>query len=376
MNIDLIANDGSPIGVIPPDVFGKGVGGAELAMVNLMATFAARGHKVTVFNDPVKEAKFDDGVTYRSRRHFNARAQGKRDVLIVFRSPNPLLVGAKVNLRKVWWSTDQHTVGNFKVLSQAVDFCVTISPYHTKYHLEKYGIDPKKIGHIDLGVRLNDYSDRVLWIDRGKKDDDGKPIDYKIEASQVSKIKNRMIFCSVPDRGLSILHAAWPLILAQVPDATLSITSDYRLWGAKANNAQHRLNWAGMKGVTFYGKVYRDELIKFQLESEIMPYPCIYEELFCISAAECQVAGAFPVTTPIGALSSTNEFGIKAMGDLRNPTALRENFVDRICSLATKERDYLEDRIDGMMLAARLRFDWDKIAEKWEYLFEEGRLPI
>src|SRR3990172_126349 len=136
MVIDLICNDGSPIGVIPPEIYGKGVGGAENAMMSLMEAFADRGHEVRVYNDPRGPGTYA-GVKYEPKQNFNQR--GHRDILIVFRSPNPLLVGTYAKKMKLWWSTDQYTVGSFKALSELVDFCVTISPHHTNFHLKNYG---------------------------------------------------------------------------------------------------------------------------------------------------------------------------------------------------------------------------------------------
>lgn len=354
LKIDLICNDGSPLRVTPDDIYGRGVGGAELSMMSLMEAFAKRGHEVSIYNDPDKPGIFN-GVTYLERRKFNQR--GGRDILIVFRSPNPLLVGTYAKKMKVWWSTDQYTVGNFKALSELVDFCVTISPYHTNFHLKNYGVDPKKIGHIDLGVRLGDY-------------------ELAVEDGPIERVKNRLIYCSVPDRGLAILHSSWPLIRREVPNASLTITSDYTLWGVGANDSQHRLNWAGMAGVSYRGNVPRTELVKLQLEAEIMAYPCTYEELFCVAVAECQVTGAMPFTTGIGSLPTTNEFGIVVSGNLHNPATLREAFVDRIAALLTKDRELLEAKIAQMRVAAKIRFDWNRIAERWEYLFENGRLSL
>jgi glycosyltransferase involved in cell wall biosynthesis len=347
MKIDLICNDGSPLGVTPEDIHSRGVGGAEMAMMSLMEAFARRDHKVCVYNDPRPPGVYG-GVEYQTRKSFNPRAA--RDVLIVFRSPNPLLIGALAKKFKVWWSTDQYTVGSFKSLSALVDYCVTISPYHTDYHKKTYGIPEDRIGHIDLGVRLDDYN------------------------QDVKKIENRLIYCSVPDRGLMILHAAWPLIKREVPNASLTITSDYTLWGVGANDVHHRLNWAGMAGVTYLGKVSRAELVKLQMEAEVHAYPCTYEELFCLSVAECQVAGAYPVTTGLGALPTTNAYGLCVKGELTNPMTLQNNFVDRIASLLRAERPYLEQARKTMIVAARMRFNWDTIAGRWETLFEEGKL--
>ncbi|MCK5603904.1 glycosyltransferase family 4 protein [Candidatus Pacearchaeota archaeon] len=347
MKIDLIANDGSPLGVTPPDIYGRGIGGAELSMMNLMETFAARDHEVRVYNDPIRGGLYD-GVEYIDRKKFNPREA--RDILIIFRSPNPLMIGALAKEMKIWWSMDQYTIGSFASLAELVDYAVTISPYHTKYHIDTYNIPADKIGHIDLGVRLSDYE------------------------QEVKKIEGRMIFCSIPDRGLPILHAAWPLIHREVPQASLRITSDYTLWGAQSNVSNHRLNWSGLDGVKFLGNIPRNELVKLQLEAEIMPYPCVYQELFCISAAECQVAGTLPITTTEGALPTTNEFGITVTGDLQNPNTLQNNFVDRIVSLLREDRAYLEERRKTMSVGAKLRFDWVEIAKKWERLFEERTL--
>lgn len=350
LRIELLCNDGSPLGVIPPDIDSRGVGGAELSMMTLMEMFAKRGHLVKVFNDPRQTGEYG-GVEYLPIRFFNAR--GNRDVLIIYRSPNARAAPILAGLRKVWWSTDQFTIGNFTELSKKVDFCVTISPYHTNYHIKHWNIDPNKIGHIDLGVRIWEYED-------GRK--------------EIEKIPGRMIYCSVPDRGLKILHAAWPLIKRDAPDATLVITSDYRLWGgAGAGNTQYRLDWAGMEGVIFYGKVPRAELVKMQLEAEVLSYPCTYEELFCISAAEAQVAGALPVTTHAGALRTTNEFGIRITGDPRNPAFVRD-FANRCATLITSDRTFMETRRQSMIVAARRRFDWFTIAKQWEKLFLEGRI--
>lgn len=348
LEIHLLCNDGSPMGITPLDIEGRGVGGAELSMMTLMEVFAKRGHEVRVFNDPSKPGEYG-GVQYLPVRAYNDRTP--RDALIVFRSPNKRYHPDQMpkTVRKIWWSTDQYTIGSFKELAGQVDYVVTISPFHSNYHHQRYQIAFDKMGYIDLGVRTWEYQD------------------------EVEKIEGRLIFCSIPDRGLPILHAAWPLIKRDAPMATLAITSDYTLWGTGPNNAAHRLSWAGADDVQFLGKVPRSRLVKLQQQAEIMAYPSVYEELFCISAAECQVAGAMPITSDVGALLSTNEFGIIIPGSPKMASWV-DAFASRIVSLLTTEKEYLQTRQDSMRLGARQRFDWDVIADRWEELFEEGKL--
>ena len=350
MKIHLVANDGSPIGVTPPVIDGRGVGGAELAMMSLMQVLAGRDHEVTVYNDPKQPGTYND-VAYRPLAEFIT--EHPRDILLIFRSPNPRVFHTRIpsNQRAIFWSTDQFTIGDFHQLGQRVDYVVTISPFHTNYHHAHYGIPMTKMSHIDIGVRTWEY-----------------------EKEGVEKVANRLIYCSIPDRGLSQLLRAWPQIIEKVPDASLDITSDYRLWGTDgANNSKHRLAWMGQKGVNFLGRIPRKELIKHQQQAEIMSYPCTYDELFCISAAECQMAGALPITSDRGALTTTNEFGQIIAGNPASDLWI-ELFSNRIIETLTADRHSLQDKQLRMKTGAARRFDYEKVAQRWEELFEKGKL--
>ena len=349
LKIGLLCNDGSPIGVIPADIYGRGLGGAELSMITMMETLASRGHDVTVFNDPKTPGTYS-GVKYEMIDNY--QPGHKRDVTIIFRSPNKRYNRTRCSgsMRKIWWSTDQYTIGSFQQLAAEVDYVVTISPYHTSYHHTRYSIPLNKMSHIDLGVR-DDFSVH----------------------GEVERIPGRLIFASIPDRGLRVLHSAWPLIKRDIENASLVITSDYTLWGSGANVGGHRLMWANNEGVQYVGNVPRRDLTRLLLEAEIMAYPSVYEELFCVSAAEAQYAGAMPITSKAGALTTTNEFGLTIPGDPATESFIK-NFAKRIVDLLGVDHDHLQSRRASMMEMARRRFDWNVIAERWEELFETGRL--
>lgn len=338
LTIDLYANDGSPLNITPPDIYGRGVGGAELAMMTWAETMAKRGHKVRVYNNPKQPGDYS-GVEYLPQTAFNWRDD--RDVFIAFRSPNRYTRICRAAVR-LFWSTDQQTVGDFaRDIFPYVDRTVCISPFHVNYHIKRYEVAPEMIGYFDLGVRVEEY-------------------DQKIE-----KVPGRCIFCSVPERGLEVLRLMWPRIKERVPNASLVITSDYTLWGApNPLNQEHRLNWLHHKDVEFMGKIPRAQLVEEQLKAEVMPYPCNYEELFCISAAECQVAGAIPITSAMGALPTTNEWG----------WALPENILDgkwqeRFIEILWQEMH--EDQSE-MQEKSRARFDWQTICAQWEHLIATG----
>jgi len=337
LTLDLYCSEGSPMKLTPPDIHARGVGGAELAMMTWAETMAGRGHKVRIFNDPAQPGDYG-GVEYRPCNDFDWRQS--RDVFIVFRSPNRFTRLARAAV-KLFWSCDQYTSGNFATdIIPHVDRTVCISPFHVSYFMEKYRANPETTGYFDLGVRVEEYR------------------------QDIPKAPGRCIFCSVPDRGLAVLRMMWPKIKERVPGASLVITSDYTLWGA-ANplNHEHRLNWLGLPDVEFVGKISRERLVQEQLKAVCQPYPSSYNELFCISAAECQVANCAPITSGLGALPTTNQWGEVLPGNILDG-AWQEAFINRVCSR-------LDTGPAGSDEAAR-RFDWQTICGQWEHLIETG----
>lgn len=280
MRIEILCGGGSPDGVHLSDIYGKngrvGVGGAELALLTLCEGWVAHGYEIILYNNPKRQ----DGIFEQRNVEDFDRTDRRGDVVIFFREPTHRVTSVRRS-KKVFFSCDQYTTGDFAHFSKFVDKVVTISPYHSNYFLSRYLIENSI--SIDLPVRTWDYE---------------KPIE---------KVPNRLIFTSVPDRGLQFMSAIFPMIKEQVPDASLVITSDYRLWGA-ANpmNSQFMQMFLRMKDVEFLGAVPRERLVEEQLKAQIHLYPCVYEELFCISVAESQIAGAYPITSNFGALPTTN----------------------------------------------------------------------
>lgn len=340
MNIDLICNDGSPLGIQRTDIHGEngriGLGGAELALMTLCDGWHESGHHVRLYNNP----KNTVGQTFAQLPLDSFEPNDNRDILIIFRSPNIRSYNAKG--LKVWWSCDQYTVGSYKDFSKTVDKIVTISPFHANYFRETYEIDNTIT--IDLPVRTWEY----------------EPIE---------KVKNRLIFCSVPERGLGVLAKIYDVLLEKIPNISLAITSDYRLWGMPTGMNEHYIaKFLGKSGVRFLGAIPRGELIKEQLQAQILAYPCTYDELFCYAVAECSVAGAYPITPPIGALSTTN------MGTLLdgNPEDMnwQKQFVDEIENKLTNQ-DELENRSHRLQSRSIKRFSLDRVLNEWERVFNE-----
>jgi glycosyltransferase involved in cell wall biosynthesis len=369
LKIDIYCRDGSPLKITPPMIYGRGVGGAELSMMTWAETMAKRGHQIRVYNNPDTAGDYD-GVSYLPQSDFEPGY--RRDVLIVYRSPTPDVRNVKASV-KIHWSTDQFTMGDYaRDIVPFVDKIICISPYHMADYQGRLitalssGVWPThqnrtpnegaverntvnapldKITYIDLGVRLQDY-----------------PL-------EMEKVLNRFIFCSVPERGLTVIKQIWPRIKEALPDATLVITSDHRLWGSHSpNNHKYRLDLLSCDGIVFLGAIERHELARHQAQAQIHLFPCLYPELFCISAAECQTVGAVPITSDAGALATTNEFGFIVPGNPEDPT-WQKIYVDLVVTAAL-DQDVLIDKAKEGIKLARERFDWDRICDEWEQVIE------
>jgi len=338
MKIDVLCNDGSPLLVTEKSIYGEdgrmGVGGAELALLTLCRGWHDAGHKVTLYNDGDPS-----GSVFEHRRMDDFSPGAPRDVLIVFRSPNSR-INDGANGKIIWWSCDQRTIGDFAAFAGRVEKIVTISPHHAEYFATMYGIYDTVT--IDLPVRIWEY------------DLDTKKIPYKC------------IWNSIPDRGALQLAEVWKRVVEKVPEANLTLTSDWRLW-TNAVTAEllnpYRAAFANLPNVQYLGAVNRRELIRHELEAQIHINSNIYDELFCISIAETQVAGAYPVSSTTGAIRTTN------MGK-----AIEGNPADVTWQKAAAERvaELLQDQRRLRRLAKKLqhnalqRFSLEKILKEWE----------
>jgi glycosyltransferase involved in cell wall biosynthesis len=339
LKIDIICDNGSPLGVTELSLSGEdgriGIGGAENALLTMCRAWQFYGNTVRLYNNPNSF-----GVSSFEQCNIgDFKPEDERDILIIFRSPNERALYAKG--RKVFWSCDPYTTGDFKVLASQVDKIVTISPAHNKYFKDMYGITNGIV--IDLPVRTWEYVH-----------------------SEVEKVSHRCIFTSVPDRGLDELYSIWPLIVREVSDASLVITSDWRLWAdwqSEEAIRPRRLQWAKHPNVEYKAAIKRSDLVNIQLSADLHIYPCVFQELFCIAVAESQVAGAVPVTSDTGALATTN-MGRVIHGHPSDP-AWVEVFVKNVVEFLTNPK-LLKEKQDYVREVSRKRFSVENIIGQWE----------
>ena len=341
MKIDLICNDGSPIGVTVKDLYGEGnrgigVGGSEYALLTMCEEWHKAGYEVVLYNNPITP----EGSPFEQRNLSSFNPLGERDVLIIFRSPNTRAMGARG--LKVWWSCDQQTIGDFAGFAGSVNKIVCISPRHAEYFAQNYNIHNTTV--IDIPVRMEDFD----------------------AVDQIKKIPNRIIFTSVPGRGLDNLYHIYPHIHNAIPDVSLAITSDYRLWGVPPSNEHFISAWAGMPNTLFFGALPRRQYVEELMKSQITLYPCNYDELFCVAIAESQYASSYPITSACGALSTTNMgtvLGYDA-NNRGNDGAYANAVIEMLSNL-----DMLEVMQKQVYKLAKYRFNPSRILDEWNKVF-------
>jgi len=336
--IAIVCRDGSPLQVTEKTMRGEdgrlGVGGAELALLTMCGAWNYYGNDVILYNDP-KEIGASSFKQYPVS-DFNPR--GDQDITVFFRSPNPELA-QRTSGKNIWWSCDSYTIDDFSAFRSKVDKVVCISPHHAKYFKEMYGITDGI--SIDLPVRTWEYQDTI------------------------EKISKRCIFTSIPDRGVMELHAAWARIVKEVPEASLVITSDWRLWADWCSEEQtrhYRLSYAHQPNVSYRGAVKRSDLVRIQQEAEVHLYPSTFEEMFCISVAESQVAGVFPITSDTGALATTN-MGRVLHGNAQD-ARWQDTFVKNAVEILTDPK--LKEKQEWIREVSRKRFSIENILGQWE----------
>jgi len=119
------------------------------------------------------------------------------------------------------------------------------------------------------------------------------------------------------------------------------------------------------KGVIYRGRVGHEELALEFLSSGYWLYPCVFDEISCITAMKAQASGCWPITNKRAALAETCKFGT-FMDDSK------ENWVDDIPKSLTKARKIVNiKKRDEMKKKSLKMFSWESLAKDWNSRIRE-----
>lgn len=257
----------------------KGYGGSETAAVEMARQLhEVTGRKVIVFNG--RNVPLDcGGVEYRPAQEVvDYMAAKVPAVNICWRHTERLSLG-----KSIAWLHDMSAPGLERVDNYDMVFC--LSDFHKRFVQSLFGVPEEKIVVTRNGVNPK------RW-----------------ENADYTKVGNRVIFSSSPDRGLIQTLHVMDRVVKEIPDATLEIYygfdnlikmghSDF------VKEVQQMLNsrpWA-----TFHGNVDQARLTKEMCRSKVWLYPTVFTETYCITAIEALLSKCYPVVRNYGALPNT-----------------------------------------------------------------------
>ncbi|MCX5748940.1 MAG: glycosyltransferase family 4 protein [Candidatus Saganbacteria bacterium] len=360
-------------------VFERPVGGSESALFYLTRELARLGHEIIIFNNCGKEAGIYEGVDYRQFNSLSEIVKISRqkdfDIFISFRDLPAFIFPVKAK-KRIWWGHDDFSnVWNYKgfkkylgagflklagaLVNRYCDCLFVVSGWLGKICGEKLGIRKEKIFVTKNGAYLPYF-----------------------DGNDTRKNPYRLVYTSVPARGLDVLLDIFPLIRREVPQAALHIYCGFDLGVLKEKDRivaetiyektkQDRVYLEGTrKHSDLAGELQKSGL--FLYPSHAVPHAAFYAETSCIAALEAQAAGCPVITSNRGAMPESirnGETGILIDGDPFSKEYKERFAADTIALLKDP------GRYNKMSCAAvrfiRENYSWSLIAKEWTAKFKE-----
>lgn len=333
----------------------KQLGGSEEAVINLSKEFTNNGYNVTVYCVLSGKTKMYDNVMYKP--YYEWIPKDVQDMTIIWRDPS-----------------------NFKQIIHSKYMCLDLHD----------AINPDWLKDLDSKIKImtkSNYHSKILNLDSTNSITIPNGIynsDVNIKLSE--KIENLMVCTSSPDRCLSALLRALPLIRKEIPDAQIhwayGFTSSISGNGGMEKDPrtkkwveEHKEIIKNTEGFVDLGRLSQIEINKLYKKADLFIYPTRFPEIDCISLSKAMLFGCIPVVTPSGAMAE--KLGIdRQIAKLVNDKldySLEEgsefdSWVKAIILRLKKTRTDEERKIISDY--ANEQYSWKLIVNKWLKYFE------
>lgn len=177
-----------------------------------------------------------------------------------------------------------------------------------------------------------------------------------------AKIPNRFIWASHHDRNIENIIRMWPLILAKIPTATLTIFGDKT---EKTKDAVENFEKSFTSSVKVYGKVDHLTLFEEMKKSDVWFYPTFFPETYCMTALEAQLAGCVCIAYGTASLKSTiGDRGYIFEIDEKSPPP-DELVVEKLCEILSPQNTYHRELTRRAGCEWAKQQGWGQRAKKW-----------
>lgn len=295
------------------------IGGTETAVIRLSRSLRDLGHEVTVFTtDPAPPLSDPLYVPTTALNDL-----GRVDAFVGVRDWNHLFLPVDTKLRFLWTGDSPlqpYTRGlGDKRVAEHLDGLLAVSEWHANTLCEASGFPRSK-----------------AWVL-------GNGIEPSLFEGEEPRVRKRLIYSSVPYRGLQLMTEILPRLIELHPDLEFHCFSGFRVYQdhvSEGDRGEFERVLAQLRRFPQFhahGNVTQTQLAREMMRSSILCYPNTFEETSCITALEAQGAGCAIVTSAFGALPETvGQAGMLIGGEPGTPAYL-ERFVGAVDTLLTDE---------------------------------------
>lgn len=323
-----------------PEHTNEGVGGSEIAAINLSKELAKLGHKVIVFNRCASPGMYDN-VEWKDLTTFDEYEKLNHiDFLIVSRLPEFRFVNPKTKV--LYWAHDLNYYARITPTNwQYFDKFLILSRYHYRFFSEAYPWIPSEFYDIlPNGLDLTRFEQTV---ERNPK---------------------KLIYSSNPDRGLAVLINMFEKLHEWDPELELHVFGYY-----PDNVRKHPKYWRDMPGLIYRGYHNQKDLAREYMSSKLWLYPCTWLETFCITAIEAQAAGTPCIVSEWGPLRErVGNAGIVING-FQKDSDHQERFIQTVKDLLNNEEQWENYSKKG--LEQSKNFTWENSAKDLIKIFNK-----
>lgn len=357
----LFYDNGRPFNLDTP--YETHLGGSETSLILLAKGLSELGHTVYICNNYATNDSANNKIILRSNL-FTMETLQECDLIICNRSfPNGLqnFIGKKRIYYFSHDAYDQHLICDWIYKYDILQilngfFCVSEWQKNTFF---KYFKIPSSLFH------------KFHII--------GNPLDLSLYYGYSERNKNKLIYSSIPYKGLEILPALFDDICIQSKkdDLELHVFSSMKLYYNDDGKSDEKYDdifstLRNMKNVFLHDLVSMKRLAYEFSTSNLYIHPNLYHETFGMVLTQCQAAGCLPITTNKGAVNEViknNSTGfIVDYPNIENIDCYKI-YINKICELLESYDALYKNRLEAQEWAKQ--FDYLKLAKKMEEVLLE-----
>lgn len=191
----------------------------------------------------------------------------------------------------------------------------------------------------------------------------------------------RLIYTSMPNRGLEILVPVFEQLSQLFDFIELDVYSSFKLYGWESRDAQYQELFDRCNAhpkIRYHGAVDRDTVIRAYQDAHIFAYPSIWPETSCRCLIEAMMAGCLCVHPNHAALPDTSS-GLTDWYDGDDTSTVHaERFAETLAQIINALRNSDVWESPGLLARrilthrnATVRFGWPNVTQKWKNLIAE-----